>query len=405
MPLRESRIYVTARDGRESLNPALVWIFAVACGIAVANLYWAQPLLDTIAHTFGATTATAGLIVTATQIGYALGLIFIVPLGDLFERRRLIIAVMFLVAVSSLVAAFSPSIRFFTFASLAIGVTSVVAQILVPFAASLAKEHERGKVVGQVMSGLLLGILLARTLAGFISTFASWRAVFGIAALLVLLQTIVFVRYLPPHRLVLKIRYPVLMASIWHLVRDEKILRIRSLYGALVFANFSILWTSLTFLLAGPHYHYSDAIIGLFGLVGAVGAGSANLAGRLADRGFSDRATLVFLLLNGGAFLLMIPGGHRLAPLIIGIILLDAGVQGTHITNQSEIYRLNPEARSRITTVYMASFFIGGAIASALSAAIYAARGWNGVTLLGFGVSLLAVFFWVTERALSRKKA
>lgn len=396
-------LYITDKTGRESLHPRLVFLFAVACGITVANLYWTQPLLDTIAKTFRASTATAGLIVTFTQIGYALGLLFLVPLGDLLERKWLILGLMAVVAVTLTGATFAPSIHWFLAASLLIGAASAVAQILVPFAAHLAQDWERGKVVGQVMSGLLLGILLARTLAGLISSMVNWRAVFAFAAVLVAIQTLVFLKYLPRHRLGLKMRYPALLGSIWHLVKAEPTLRLRSLYGVLVFANFSILWTSLTFLLAGPHYHYSDAVIGLFGLVGAAGALSANLAGRLADRGYANQATLCFLLLNLIAFLLMSPGEHHLFPLLAGIILLDAGVQGTHITNQSEIYRLNPEARSRITTAYMVSFFCGGAVGSAMSAAAYAAKSWSGVVILGVGCSALALFCWLIEQAGFRK--
>jgi predicted MFS family arabinose efflux permease len=397
-------LHTTDRAGRESLPPRLVFIFAVACGITVANLYWAQPLLDTIATTFRASTAAAGLIVTFTQISYAVGLLFLVPLGDLLERKRLILTLMAVIALALAGATFAPSIHWFIAASLLIGGTSAVAQILVPFAAHLAQEWERGKVVGQVMSGLLLGILLARTLAGLISSLVSWRAVFAFAAILMAVQSLVFLKYLPRHRLGLNMSYPALLGSIWHLVRAEPTLRLRSLYGGLVFANFSILWTSLTFLLAGPHYHYSDAVIGLFGMVGAAGALSANVAGRLADRGLGNRATLCFLLLNIVAFLLMIPGEHYVLPLLAGIIILDAGVQGTHIINQSEIYRLNPEARSRITTAYMFSFFCGGAIGSAISAAVYAARGWSGVVGLGVGCSAIALLVWLVEQAVSRKR-
>ena len=255
------QIYVKKEDGSEGLNPKLVFILAMACGITVANLYWAQPLLDTIAKAFNSNIATAGLIVTFTQVGYALGLIFIVPLGDLFERKKLIISILILTAFALIIASISSTIHFFTAASLIIGITSVVAQILVPFAATLAKDNERGKVVGQVMSGLLIGILLARTLAGFISEFAGWRAVFGIAALLIIIQAIILAKYLPNYKLNLKINYSELLASVWRLVKTEKSLRIRSIYGVLVFADFSALWTSLTFLLAGSNYKFSDAII------------------------------------------------------------------------------------------------------------------------------------------------
>jgi predicted MFS family arabinose efflux permease len=398
-----SKIYIQDKKGKEVLSPILVFVLAVATGITVANLYWAQPLLDTIARTFHSSTTAAGMIVTFTQIGYAIGLVFLVPLGDLFEKKKLIVTILVLTAFVLIVAALSPTMNLFIIASLVIGVTSVVAQILVPFAATLAKDHERGKVVGQVMSGLLVGILLARTLSGFISEFGGWRMVFWVAAFLILVMALILSKYLPRHKTELKITYPRLLSSVWHLVRKEKTLRIRSVYGAFVFANFSVLWTSLTFLLAGSRYGFSDAIIGLFGLVGAAGAFSANIAGRLADKKLSNKTTIIFLLINIVAFVLMVFGTQNILPLIVGIVLLDAGVQGTHITNQSEIYRLNPEARSRITTAYMASFFIGGAIGSALSAAVYDVYGWFGVTVLGITLSLMAALFWVLEQLIFRK--
>ena len=397
-------LYVKRPDGASGLSGKIVFIMAVACGISVANLYWAQPLLDTIGGAFHVGTTVAGMIVTFTQLGYVIGLIFIVPLGDLLERKRLIVSISLLIFVALVIAAVAPTIHFFLVASLIVGVTSVVVQILVPFAATLAMDHERGKVVGQVMSGTLLGILFARTVAGLVSEVAGWRAVFGLAAILTLVLTVILARSLPKYKHSLNISYPRLLHSIGHLVRTEKTLRLRSVYGALVFADFSVLWTSLTFLLAGAPYHYSDAIIGLFGLVGAAGAIAANVAGRLADKGFANRTTIVLLLINVIAFILMIPGSTHIFPIIIGILILDAGVQGTHITNQSEIYRLRPEARSRLTTAYMTSYFTGGAIGSATSAAIYASHGWLGVCILGAAYAIAAVIFWIFEQTAFKEK-
>jgi predicted MFS family arabinose efflux permease len=396
-------LYVLDADGRSVLRPRIVFIMAVACGVSVANLYWSQPLLDTLANAFHTGTATAGLIVTFTQIGYAAGLVFIVPLGDLLERKRLIVSISILVFISLVIAAVSPSIHFFMAASLVVGVTSVVVQILVPFAATLAMDHERGKVVGQVMSGTLLGILFARTLAGIISELLGWRAVFGFAAILILGLTFVLASYLPRYKHSLDMSYPELLSSVGHLVKTERVLRIRAVYGALVFADFSVLWTSLTFLLAGAPYHFSDAVIGLFGLVGAAGAMTATIAGRLADKGLANKTTITLLSLNLISFVLMIPGTTHLLPVVIGILLLDAGVQGTHITNQSEIYRLKPEARSRLTTAYMTSYFSGGAVGSATSAAIYSSHGWVGVCVLGLIYAAAAVVFWAIEQINSRR--
>ncbi len=390
-------LYIEKAEGIKSLNPRIVLILAISCGITVANIYWAQPLLDSIAHTFGSNITTAGLIITLTQIGYVIGLVFLVPLGDILERRKLIVIVLLVASVSLISAAFSPTILIFMAASLAIGVTSVVAQILVPFSATLALEHERGKVVGQVMSGLLLGILLARTLSGIISASLGWRYVFGIASVLVIFLSFLLSRTLPKSKIETSLTYPQLLKTVWDLVKTERLLRIRSLYGMLVFASFSVLWTSLTFLLAHPPYNFSDAIIGLFGLIGASGAASANIAGRIADKGYTKSATGIFLFSILASFLIMVFGKTSLVPLIIGIIIFDFAAQGAHILNQSEIYKLKPEARSRLTTAYITSFFIGGSIGSATSAIIFSKYGWVGVCMLGGIYSLIAISIWIRE--------
>ncbi len=400
-----NRIYIERKDGSKSLSPWIVFILAVACGITVANLYWAQPLLDSISHTFDVSTTSAGLIVTLTQLGYAAGLVLLVPLGDVFERRKLMTAVLFISAVSLIIAAVSPNILIFFAASLAIGITSVVAQILVPFSATLALDHERGKVVGQVMSGLLLGILLARTLSGFIAAYAGWRAVFWVASVMIVILSFILIFALPINKPEVELSYSQLLKSVWELFKTEPLLRRRSLYGALVFANFSVVWTSLTFLLAHPPYNYNDAVIGLFGLVGASGATSANVAGRLADKGRTNSTTGFFLISILISFILMAFGTNMLIPLIAGIVILDLGVQGTHILNQSEIYKLSAEARSRLTTAYMTSFFIGGSIGSLTSAALFGIYGWLGVCALGGIYSVAAIAVWVREVSSHRRRA
>lgn len=281
--------------------------------------------------------------------------------------------------------------------SLAIGITSVVAQILVPFSATLALEHERGKVVGQVMSGLLLGILLARTLSGIISAYLGWRYVFGIASVLIIFLSLLLNRTLPKSKIETSLTYPQLLKTVWDLVKTERVLRIRSLYGMLSFASFSVLWTSLTFLLAHSPYNFGDAVIGLFGLIGASGAVSASIAGRIADKGYTKSATGSFLFSILASFIIMVFGRTSLTPLIIGIIIFDFAAQGTHILNQSEIYKLKPEARSRLTTAYITSFFIGGSIGSASSAIIFSKYGWIGVCMLGGVYSLIAISIWVRE--------
>lgn len=395
--MHAGNLYIEKTAGIKSLNPRIVLILAISCGITVANLYWAQPLLDSIANTFGSNVTTAGLIVTLTQIGYAIGLVLLVPLGDILERRKLIVIVLLISSLSLISAALSPAILIFMLSSLAIGITSVVAQILVPFSATLAQEHERGKVVGRVMSGLLLGILLARTLSGIISAFLGWRYVFGIASVLIILLSILLNRTLPKSKIETNLSYPKLLKTVWDLVKTERVLRIRSLYGLLGFASFSVLWTSLTFLLAHSPYNFSDAVIGMFGLIGASGAASATIAGKIADKGYTKAATGIFLFSLVISFFLMIFGRTSLVPLIIGIIIFDFAAQGAHILNQSEIYKLRPEARSRLTTAYVTSFFIGGSIGSVTSAMVFSKYGWVGVCILGGIYGLIGFSIWVRE--------
>lgn len=376
----------------------LVLVFAVACGLVVANLYYAQPVLDTIAREFHSSVGTVGLIVTLTQIGYAAGLLFVVPLGDLLNRRRLVITVLTGTALALAAAALSSSIAALAAISLAIGVTSVVVQVLIPFAAALAPDAERGRVVGMVMSGLLLGVLLARTFSGLVAQVAGWRAIYWLAAMLMLVLIGVLWRELPrdpQHSVTLS--YGQLLRSVGRLVVEEPVLRRRSIYGALCFAAFSVLWTTIAFLLAQPPYRYGEATIGLFGLAGAAGALCASFAGRLADRGWARITTGTFIFLALVSFGLLALGGHLLILLILGVVVLDLGIQGTQVTNQSEIYRLRPEARSRITTAYMVAYFVGGSIGSATAALVYDQSGWLGACLLGAAYIVIAFLLWLTE--------
>lgn len=370
---------------------------AAACGTAVANLYYAQPLLNTLAQSFGISESTAGLIVTLTQLGYVIGLALIVPLGDLLERRGLITIVSLGTVAALVVAALSPNIYIFLFASVMIGITSVVAQVLVPFAAHLASDEQRGEVVGRVMAGLLLGILLARTISGFVADEWGWRAIFWLAAGIMLLQTLVLWRMLPQSRGESGLSYRALLISVLSLVRKEPILRRRIVYGATGFAAFSVFWTALAFLLARPPYQYSDTVIGLFGLIGAAGALSAAFAGKIHDKGYTYGGTGTFLILIVISFLIMGFFSVHVTAIIIGVILLDVGQQGTQVLNQSVIYTLRPDARSRITTAYMTCFFFGGVIGSASSAYIYELAGWPGVSILGGSFGCLAFLYWLTE--------
>ena len=378
----------------QGLSPALILLMSVATGLAVASNYYAQPLLDTIARAFNLSASSAGFIVTAAQLGYAAGLLFLVPLGDMFERRMLIVSMTLLAAGGMLITASSQSLTMMIVGTALTGLFSVVAQILVPLAATLASPDKRGKVVGTIMSGLLLGILLARTVAGLLASLGGWRTVYWVASVLMVVMALALWRGLPKVKQENHLNYPQLLASVFSLFTQDKLLRTRALLGCLTFANFSILWTSMAFLLAAPPFNYSEGVIGLFGLAGAAGALGARPAGGLADKGKSHLTTtagLVLLLLSWAA----IWYGHvSVLALIVGILVLDLTVQGVHITNQTVIYRVKPEARNRLTAGYMTSYFIGGAAGSLISASAWQHAGWSGVCGIGAIVAALNLLVW-----------
>lgn len=388
---------VPSAPSASRLSPGLVRLLAVACGATVANLYYAQPLLDTIARALHVSSGVAGLLVTSSQVGYATGLVLIVPLGDLVDRRRMVCRLLLVTTLGLLLAAIAPSFWVLALGVGIAGVTSVVAQVLIPFASELADEEDRGAVVGVVMSGLLIGILLARTVSGLIASAAGWRAVYYVGAGLMLSLTVALWRALPDVAPPSTLPYRQLLGSIGTLVRREGVLRRRMAYGAMGMATFSTLWTTLTFLLSRAPYSYGDAVIGLFGIAGLVGAGSARFAGRLADRGLTHRATLGFWLAVLGGWGLLALGTSSVLAIIAGLVLLDLGVQGQHILNQTAIYALAPEARSRVTTAYMGNNFLFGAAGSAAGAAAFSAGGWDAVCALGAGFTLVALGCWWDE--------
>lgn len=380
-------------DAAPALTPPIILLMSAATGLIVASNYYMQPLLHTIGQQFGLSETAAGGIVTTAQLSYAAGLLLLVPLGDMIERRALICAMTALAAAGLLLSAFSTSAAMLLAGTAITGFLSVVAQVLVPFAATLASPQQRGKAVGTVMSGLLLGILLARTFAGMLAGLGSWRTVYWVAALLMLAMAGALWRVLPRYKTSVNLHYAGLLGSIFHLYAREPLFRARSVLGALIFASFSMLWTPLTFLLANPPYSYSDGAIGLFGLAGAAGAVAANRYGRLSDRGLGNLATRAGLALLLGSWGLLALGQHSLTALLAGILVLDMAIQGVHVTNQSSIYRLRPDARSRLTAGYMTSYFIGGAAGSLASAALYTHAGWLGVAAGGAAVSAAALAY------------
>ncbi len=384
------------------LGRGIVTLLSVATGVSVANNYYAQPLLDAMRGSLHLSHGLAGLVVTLAQIGYAIGLVFLLPLGDLVQPRRLVVTLTAVNAAALAGMAAASSGPMLLGAAVVVGALSVVAQILVPFAATLAGEEERGRVVGTVMSGLLLGILLARTAAGLLARIGGWPTVYWAASALMVVMAVALRFGLPAARPPARASYGALLRSVPALVREEPVLRLRMAYGALSFAMFSTLWTSLTFLLSGPAYRYPVSVIGLFGLVGAAGALGASLTGRLADRG------AVHLTTGAGVLLLLLSwsgiwaGGRSLAALLAGIIVLDLAVQMVHISNQNEIYRLRPEARARLTSAYMTAYFFGGAVGSAASSYLFGAWGWPGVCAFGAAVGVVTLAVWLAARVRHR---
>ncbi|OAB40681.1 transporter [Paenibacillus macquariensis subsp. defensor] len=382
-----------------SMSRYVTLLFAVVCGMSVANIYFAQPILDNLSRAFGIDYSTIGILITITQICYAVGLLLLVPLGDLLNQRRLIIGQM-LLSIIALVIVGTASSSTALFAGMAlVGLLAVVTQTLVAFAATMAAPAERGRVVGMVTSGIVIGILLARTISGILTDIAGWRSVYLVSAALMLLMVCALFRVLPNvERGVQSMSYPQLLRSVFMLFAQERILRIRAILALLIFTAFSILWTSLVLPLSAPPLSLSHTAIGAFGLVGVAGALAAARAGKLADRGYGQRTTGVALILLLISWLFISYTEQSLFALVIGIVLLDLAVQAVHVTNQSMIFALRTEARSRLTAGYMVFYSIGSATGSITSTHIYASYGWDGVCLLGGSVSALALLFWAMTR-------
>jgi predicted MFS family arabinose efflux permease len=350
--------------------------------------------LNRIAQEMHVSDGTAGLLVTCTQVGYLVGLALLVPLGDLLERRRLITLLLLGATVADAASAAAPSFGLLAVALIVVGSLSVVAQVLVPLSSELAPPQERGQVVGIVMSGLLIGILGARTLSGLIAELGGWRLSFAVGAAAMLALSLLMRRALPISPPGAKVGYLQALRSVFVLVAREPVLRQRMALGALSFAGFSVLWTSVAFLLGGPPYHYGEGLIGLFGLGGVAGATAAPLAGRLADRGYGRIAYTGFLVCLLVSWGLLALGATSLIALVAGIVLLDFGAQGAHIGNQTTIYRLAANLRGRLTTAYMVSCFAGATLGSVLSATVYSADGWKATCVVGGGLAAIGLLLW-----------
>ncbi len=368
----------------------------LACAVGVSTMYYNQPLLLEMSRTYGASVGRTGFVAVATQIGYAVGMLLFVPLGDVLERRALIMRMFGGVAVALLLVAMAPTLNLLIVASVLIGLLASVTHIVLPIAPDLVPNEERGRAIGIVMTGLLLGILLARTFAGWVSNIHGWRYVFVVAAVINASFVPLFWRVMPKLPPRQNLLYRDAMASLWTLLRTQPLLRESCVLGALVFAAFSCFWTTLAFLL-NSHYGLGAGVAGTFGIVGAAGALAAPIAGRFADTkgsrwvvaaGMSILAASYVLL--WGAERLHLSTALHIAALFVGVVILDIGAQMTQVANQTRIFGLVPSARSRVNTVYMTIYFTGAAIGSALATVVWVHSKWNGVCTLALAFVALA---------------
>lgn len=377
------------------LSRSMTLLFAAASGLAVANAYFAHPLLDLMADDLGLPRAHGGMIVAATQIGYGLGLILLVPLGDLMDRRRLVVGQSLLSVLALIAVTFSASGGMLLVSMAVMGFLAVATQAFVAYAANLARPSERGQVVGAVTSGIVLGILLARTIAGTLADLAGWRAVYLTSAVATLAMTALLWRLLPAQPTTKpRSRYSELIISLFSLVVQEPVLRIRGVIAMLIFADVTTLLTPLVLPLGAPPFSLSHTEVGLFGLAGAAGALAASRAGVWVDRGHGQRTTGLALTLMLIAWLPIALLPRSLGWLVAGVILIDFGLQAVHVTNQGMIYRVRPEAQSRLTAIYMVFYSLGSALGSSTSTMVYTHAGWTGVCLAGAGISALTLAFW-----------
>jgi predicted MFS family arabinose efflux permease len=386
----------------ESVSKLITLLLAVACGLIVANIYYAQPLVGPIRASLGLSPEAAGLIVTMTQIGYVAGLLLIVPLGDLVENRNLVLCVIGMAALSLFGAALSTQPLPFLFAALLIGVGSVAVQILIPYAAHLAPEATRGRVVGDVTTGLMIGIMLARPASSFIASISSWHVVYIASGTVMVALAIVLFCALPHRFPKAQVHYGALLVSMGHLFMTTPILRRRALYQAFLFGAFSLFWTTIPLLLAGPKFHMSQRGIAWFALAGVAGAIAAPIAGRVADRGWSRVATGAAMLISALAFLLTLVSEAgsttSLVLLVAAAILLDFGVQGNVVLGFRALFILGAEYRSRLNGLYMATFFLAGAAGSGVGAWAFAQGGWELAACIGLSLPAVALIYFATER-------
>jgi predicted MFS family arabinose efflux permease len=386
------------KKGALRITPALTLLFAIAAGAAVGNLYSAQPLLADIAAAMQVSVVAVSILITFTQVGYALGVFLIVPLGDTLSRRRLIPIIMTCSAIALGACAAAPTFPALLAALAAVGLTTVSGQLLTPFAGDLAEPSQRGRVIGTIVSGILSGILLSRTISGLVADRFGWRAIYVFSSLLMLTLAAVLARVLPPEVPRPPVSYPKLLLSVLAAVKQHRRAQVTVVITAIAFATFSLFWTSITFLLSAPPFSFSVAQIGLVGLVGLAGALAARNVGRLHDRGRSSEATGAALALALLSLFIAGVGSQSIVAVLLAVLLFDVALQATNVLNQTRMLSIDPAARSRLNTAYVVSNFIGGAIGSSMAGLLWKQGGWS-LTMLGAGLLIgLALLVWASQR-------
>ncbi len=396
-----------SQDDARPLSSALTWSFAVACGASVANVYYAQPLLDVMAQDFHVSLGTIGMVVTATQVGCALALLLLVPLGDMVDRRKLMSVQMLLLALSLAAASQATARPILLLSMAAVGMlATAMTQGLIAFAATVAPPLQREYVVGMAQGGVVIGLLMARTVAGIVADFAGWRAVYAGSAAFALLMVVALWRLLPPApRLPRVMSYPRLVGSMFTLLATERTLQIRGTLAMLLFAAFSVFWSAISLLLTAPPYSLSLAAVGAFGLAGVAGALGAARAGGLADRGLGQWTSGVALLVLVLSWLPTAYAPQSLWALAIGAVLLDFAGQAIHVTNQGMILPPRSGAHSRMVGCYMLFYAVGSGTGALAATQVYATNGWTGVCMLGVAISAMALVWWALTRHLTSTSA
>ena len=384
-----------------TLTPFLKYLITIGCGVVVANLYYCQPLLGALSRAFHVSEESASFVNICSQMGYGLGLFFIVPLGDMLARRKLLIWMHLLAALTLLGFAFSPDIEWLYFFSVCVGITSTACQVFIPLAMHLASDEDRGKILGIILGGLLTGILLSRSLSGFAAQYFGWQSIYFISTGFMIIMAFLVWKYIPGEQPAFKGNYWKLIRSLFQLFKEQKIIRESAWIGACLFGAISAFWSTMAFFLEKPPFEYSLSMIGLFGIIGAGGALISPVVGRITDSQGPFKPMRFGILMMMAGYLILFEGKNGIALVIAGIILIDMGLQCTHIPNLSRNYSLLPDARTRLNTIYMTFFFIGGTLGSSIGSIAWNIGGWTSACIVGIimvALGSIPVYFRVSNK-------